>query len=170
MSADGYHCLASQALWQHGLNRKRLKDESHTDLTNFCFCFWWNRSLRFFDSQLSICCTEGSTVLCAKITFTTKTWNRSPKTSRERHGKCKVWQPNHTLCVTPSLLHMHFNRTFIRIQPGAGICVTTNVRIVPELNPAGSPDPTPNNLHGWTKHYKKDHVDYLSMNSRSEEK
>lgn len=117
----------------------------------------------FFHSQLSICCMEGSTVLCAKTTFMTKTWNRSPKTSRERHGKCKVWPPNHTLCVTAPL-HMRFEDAFIRFQPGAGICVTTNARIVPELNPAGSPDPTPKNRHGWTKYYKNDHVD----NSRSE--
>lgn len=52
-----------------------------------------------------------------------------------------------THCVTAPLLHMHVDDAFIRIQPGAGKCVTTDVRVV-ELNPAGSPHPTPNNLHG----------------------
>lgn len=81
----------------------------------------------------------------------------------------KAWKMQGKRTKTRTLsqppLHVHFNDAFIGIQPGAEICVTTNIRVVP---PAGSPHPTPNNLHGWCKCYIKDHVNDLGMNSRRE--
>lgn len=132
----GYHCSASQELWQFGLNKKRLNLIWHTDKLSYLY-FWYKPMSSFFFSiffhfQLSTCCMEGSTVLCAKTTFMTKTWNKSPKTSRERHGNYKVWWPNHALCIiAPS--HMHCNGAFTRILSEAGICVTPNVHIVLSL-------------------------------------
>lgn len=107
LSADGYHCLASQELYQRGLNRKKetlrwISHRPNKQIIWLLLLLMKPISVVFFlNSQLLICCMEGSTVLCAKTTFTTKTWNRSPKTSRERHGKCKVRGPKDTLCRSP---------------------------------------------------------------------
>lgn len=48
--------------------------------------------LVFLCVQLSTCCTGEFTALCAKTTFMTKRWSRSPKRSRGKPGRCKVQQ------------------------------------------------------------------------------
>lgn len=137
------------------IERRRLKDESHTDLTNIIWVLLLlmkPKSLWGFFKFPAIDLLYGGIYcfMCQDYIYD-KDMEQIAKDEQRKAWKMQGKRTKTRTLLQPPL-HVHFNDAFI-IQPGAEICVTTNIRVVP---PAGSSHPTPNNLHGWCKCSKKD--------------